>query len=37
VLERVRAQLAPELELEEFIHACIERGGLELPPAANRF
>ncbi len=29
VLERVRAQLAPELELEEFIHACIERGGIK--------
>lgn len=29
VLERVRAQLAPELELEEFLHACIERGGIK--------
>jgi hypothetical protein len=29
VIERVRAQLAPELELEEFIHACIERGGIK--------
>jgi hypothetical protein len=29
VLERVRAQLAAELELEEFIHACIERGGIK--------
>jgi hypothetical protein len=28
VLERVRAQLEPQLTLEEFIHACIERGGL---------
>jgi hypothetical protein len=29
VLERVRGYLAPELELEEFIHACIERGGIK--------
>ena len=29
VLERVRALLEPELELEEFIHACIERGGIK--------
>ncbi|HWC47736.1 MAG TPA: hypothetical protein VG448_02520 [Solirubrobacterales bacterium] len=29
VLERVRAQLEPELELEEFIHACIARGGIK--------
>lgn len=29
VLERVRAQLAPELDLEEFVHACIERGGIK--------
>jgi hypothetical protein len=28
VLERVRARLAPELELEEFIQDCIERGGI---------
>lgn len=32
VLERVRGQLAPELELEEFIHACIERGGIKPLP-----
>lgn len=33
VLERVRAELAPELELEAFIHACIERDGIKpLPP-----
>lgn len=32
VLERVRAQLAPELELEEFVHACIERGGIKPLP-----
>ena len=29
VLERVRALLGPELELEEFIHACIARGGIK--------
>lgn len=28
VLERVRARLQPELTLEEFIHACVERGGI---------
>jgi hypothetical protein len=28
VLERVRAQLEPELGLEEFIRACVERGGI---------
>jgi hypothetical protein len=28
VLERVRAHLAPELELDEFVHACVERGGI---------
>ncbi|MGN6815356.1 MAG: hypothetical protein ACTHK3_04645 [Solirubrobacterales bacterium] len=28
VLERVRAHLEPELTLEEFIGACIERGGI---------
>ncbi|MGN6258808.1 MAG: hypothetical protein ACTHN3_13855 [Solirubrobacterales bacterium] len=33
VLERVRAQLRPELSLERFIHASIERGGIRpLPP-----
>jgi hypothetical protein len=32
VLERVRVQLAPELELEEFIHLCIERGGVKPLP-----
>lgn len=29
VLERVRAYLEPELSLEEFIHACIARGGIK--------
>ena len=32
VLERVRAHLEPELELEEFVHACIERGGIKPLP-----
>jgi hypothetical protein len=33
MLERVRAHLEPELELGEFVRACIERGGIRpLPP-----
>lgn len=32
VLERVRAHLEPELTLEEFIHASVERGGMRLFP-----
>lgn len=32
VLERIRAQLAPELELEAFVHACVERGGIKPLP-----
>jgi hypothetical protein len=32
VLERVRAQLAPELELKDFVHACVERGGIKPLP-----
>jgi hypothetical protein len=28
VLERARAHLEPELTLEEFVHTCIERGGI---------
>jgi len=28
VLERVRAHLEPELTLEQFVHACVERGGI---------
>jgi hypothetical protein len=32
VLELVRTQLAPELELEEFIHVCVERGGIKPLP-----
>jgi hypothetical protein len=35
VLERVRAQVAPELELEEFIHACVERGGIKPLPRST--
>ena len=30
VLEHVRAQLAPELELAEFVRDCVERGGIRL-------
>jgi hypothetical protein len=33
VLERVRAHLDPELELEQFIHACIEQGGIKPLPS----
>jgi hypothetical protein len=33
VLERVRAHIEPELTLEEFVRACLERGGMRpLPP-----
>jgi len=33
VLERVRAQLEPEVPLEEFVRLCIDRGGIRpLPP-----
>lgn len=32
VLERVRAHLEPELEVEAFIHACIARGGIKPLP-----
>ena len=35
VLERVRAQLEPELELEEFIHACVECGGIKPLPSSK--
>jgi hypothetical protein len=30
VLERVRATLAPDLTLEEFIHTCVKRGGMTI-------
>jgi hypothetical protein len=33
VLDRVRAQLAPGLNLEEFVYACIERGGIKPLPS----
>jgi hypothetical protein len=37
VLERVRAQLEPLLELEEFIHSCMARGGIKpLPGLTSR-
>jgi hypothetical protein len=37
VLERVRAQLDRELDLEEFVHACVERGGIKpLPRLTSR-
>lgn len=37
LLEHVRAQLEPELELEEFIHSCIARGGIKpLPRLTSR-
>jgi hypothetical protein len=33
VLERVRAHVGPELTLSEFVHVCVERGGIKpLPP-----
>jgi hypothetical protein len=33
ILELVRAQLAPKLSLEQFVGACVERGGIvPLPP-----
>jgi len=28
ILERVRAHLEPELSIEQFIHACVKRGGI---------
>jgi len=31
VLDRVRAALEPDLSLEEFIHACVARGGRSFP------
>lgn len=37
VLDRVRAQLEPGLELEDFVYACIARGGLRpLPRLTSR-
>jgi hypothetical protein len=32
VLEHVRAHLAPEQELAEFVRDCVERGGMSFPP-----
>jgi len=37
VLDRVRAQLEPELSLEEFVDACIERGGIKPLRMPKRF
>jgi hypothetical protein len=31
ILEHVRAQLAPDLELGEFVRRCVERGGMSFP------
>lgn len=31
ILEHVRARLAPELELGEFVRGCVERGGMSFP------
>ena len=31
ILERVRAQVAPDLELGEFVRRCVERGGMSFP------
>jgi hypothetical protein len=35
VLERVRAHLAPGSRLEEFVRACVERGGMRLSGALS--
>ncbi|HET7508753.1 MAG TPA: hypothetical protein VFJ65_00750 [Solirubrobacterales bacterium] len=36
VLERVRAQLAPDLTLEQFVHLCVERGGIKPLPELHQ-
>ncbi|HXR60442.1 MAG TPA: hypothetical protein VN732_03860, partial [Solirubrobacterales bacterium] len=36
VLERVRAQLAPELDLGTFVHHCVEQGGIKPLPELRR-
>lgn len=33
ILEHVRAHVAPELKLEEFVRGCVERGGIKPLPA----
>jgi hypothetical protein len=35
ILERARAHLEPHLNLEQFIRACIARGGRSFPPLAS--
>lgn len=35
ILERVRAHLEPHLSLEQFIRACIARGGRSFPPLTS--
>lgn len=35
ILERVRAHLEPQLSLEDFIRACIARGGRSFPPLVS--
>jgi hypothetical protein len=35
VLERVRARLQPELTLEQFVHACIDLGGIKPLPSVT--
>jgi hypothetical protein len=36
VLERVRLQLAPDLDLEQFVRACIARGGIKPLPELHQ-
>ncbi|MFL5899498.1 MAG: hypothetical protein ACJ76D_13765 [Solirubrobacterales bacterium] len=36
VLERVRAQLEPGLSLEQFVHHCVERGGISPLPELHQ-
>ena len=35
VLEHVRAHLEPQLDLEQFVRACIARGGRSFPPLSS--
>lgn len=36
VLERVRAHLEPDLTLEQFVHLCVERGGIKPLPELHQ-
>jgi hypothetical protein len=36
VLEQVRARVAPELDLEQFVHACVARGGIKPLPELHQ-